>query len=274
MNEEIRHRVESNVALVEHIVTRMSAGFPDHIERDDLVQAGMLALVETAGRFDPDRGIAFSTFAGRRIEGAILDIIRREDWLPRSLRAKARQVNAVEQQLIEERGETPDQHAVAEAAELSIQELSELRHKVRRGVVMALDRPMNSGESAATLGDMLADDADELIAGLEDRELKAYIRSAVHLLPPRHRTVVVGYFLEGRPMDELGALLGVTQSRISQIKDDALNRIREGLKAQYEETPAAPSQRRRDRTRREYAAAIAADSTAQQRLEPVGQRPL
>lgn len=274
MNEDIRHRVESNVALVEHIVTRMSAGFPDHIERDDLVQAGMLALVETAGRYDPDRGVAFSTFAGRRIEGAILDVIRREDWLPRSLRAKSREINAVEQQLIEERGETPDQHTVAAAADLSVKELSDLRHKVRRGVVMALDRPMNTGESTTTLGDMIADDADDLIAGLEDRELKAYIRSAIHLLPPRHRTVVVGYFLEGRPMDELGALLGVTQSRISQIKDDALNRIREGLAAQYEETPAAPSQRRRDRTRREYAAAIADDTTAQERLRPVAEASL
>jgi RNA polymerase sigma factor for flagellar operon FliA len=68
MNQEIRDRIESNVALVEHIVTRMSAGFPNHIDRDDLVQAGMLALVETASRFDADRGVAFSTFAGRRIE--------------------------------------------------------------------------------------------------------------------------------------------------------------------------------------------------------------
>lgn len=267
MKDEIRRRIEGNVALVEHIVTRMSAGFPDHIDRDDLVQAGMLALVETAGRFDPDRGVAFSTFAGRRIEGAILDVIRHEDWLPRSIRAKARAVNAVEQKLVEERGETPDQRTIAAAADLSVKELSELRFKVRRGVVMALDRPMNVGDSTATLGDMIADDADELIAGLEDRELRAYIRSAVHLLPPRHRTVVVGYFLEGRPMDELGALLGVTQSRISQIKDDALRRIREGLAAQYTETPAEPTQRRRDRSRREYAAAIAGDTTAHQRLQ-------
>lgn len=271
MSQEVHHRVESNVALVEHIVTRMSAGFPAHIERDDLVQAGMLALVETAGRYDPERGVAFSTFAGRRIEGAILDVIRHEDWLPRSVRAKARELNNVEHELTAERGGTPDHRVVAEAADLSVKALSELRSKVRRGVIMALDRPMNSGDGASsTLGETIADvDADHPLAGLEDRELKAYIRSAIHLLPPRHRTVVVGYFLEERPMDELGALLGVTQSRISQIKDDALRRIRDGIEAQYRETPTEPSGRRRDRSRQEYAAAISDDSTAKSRLEPV-----
>ena len=102
MNKEVRTRIERNVALVEHIVTRMSARLPNHYERDDLVQAGMLALVESAGRFDEDRGVAFSTFAGRRIEGAILDVVRRDDWLPRSARAKARELAAVEQELLEQ----------------------------------------------------------------------------------------------------------------------------------------------------------------------------
>ncbi len=267
MEPDVRHRIENNVALVEHIVTRMSAGFPDHIERDDLVQAGMLALVETAGRYDPDRGVAFSTFAGRRIEGAILDVIRRDDWLPRSVRAKARELNAVEQTLLEKSAANPDERSVAEAADMSVQELSQLRGKIRQGVVMALDRPMSTSDGTSTLGDLVADDSTEdPTEGMEQREMKAYIRSAVHLLPERHRLVVVGYFLEGRPMDELGALLGVTQSRISQIKDDALRRIREGLEAQYDDTPEEKPVRRRDRTRKEYARAIADDSTHESRL--------
>jgi RNA polymerase sigma factor for flagellar operon FliA len=100
--------------------------------------------------------------------------------------------------------------------------------------------------------------------------MKAYVRSAIHLLPERHRLVVVAYFLDGRPMDEIATMLGVTQSRISQIKDDALRRIREGLTAQYAEEPQpASTGRRRDRTRLEYAAAIAADSTPQSRLAGV-----
>lgn len=270
MDAEIRHRIESNVALVEHIVTRMSAGFPDHIERDDLVQAGMLALVETAGRYDPDRGVAFSTFAGRRIEGAVLDVIRRDDWLPRSVRSKAREISTIEQGLLEKGDTSPTERTVADKADLSVKELSNLRGKIRKGVLMALDRPMTNSDGTSTLADMVpADDAEDALESLEDREMKAYIRSAIHLLPERHRLVVVGYFLDGKPMDELGTLLGVTQSRISQIKDDALRRIREGLAAQYDEAPQPETTRRRDRSRREYAKAIAADSTAQDRLEPL-----
>ena len=267
MDQEVRERVERNVALVEHIVTRMSAGFPDHIERDDLVQAGMLALVETAGRYDPERGVAFSTFAGRRIEGAILDVIRRDDWLPRSVRANARELAAVEQSLLEKGETSPDNRTVAEAADMTVEELSDLRGRIRQGVIMALDRPMSTGDGTATLGDLIPDlDSEDPLEGLEEREMKAYIRSAIHLLPERHRIVVVGYLIEGRPMDELGALLGVTQSRISQIKDDALRRIREGLAAQYEDMPEEATTRRRHRSRKEYADAIAADSTHEDRL--------
>jgi len=262
MNQEVRQRIESNVALVEHIVTRMSAGFPVHIERDDLVQAGMLALVETAGRYDPDRGIAFSTFAGRRIEGAILDVIRGEDWLPRSVRAKARGLAATEAALTQAGNTSPSAAAVAEAADMSVEELSTLRGKIRKGVVMALDRPAAS-QGSATLGDLIADETnDNPTEALEESELREYIRSALHLLPERQRVVIVGYFLEGRPMDELGALLGVTQSRISQIKDAAIQRMREGVDAQYEEAPAAVPTKRRERNRFEYASAIANETKA------------
>lgn len=270
MTQTVKDRIEKNVALVEHIVTRMSAGLPNHYERDDLVQAGMLALVESAGRFDPDRGVAFSTYAGRRIEGAILDVVRGEDWLPRSVRAQARNLAAVEQQLLESGEASPDSKTLAKAADMTTDELSKLQHKVRRGVLLALDKPIPVSEGSATLGDIIADDdAGDPIEGLEEAELTAYIRSAIHLLPERHRFVVVGYFLEERPMDELGAMLGVTQSRISQIKDDALRRIREGLAAQYDEQPAEKPMRRRDRSRMEYAQAIAADSTHDQRLSNV-----
>lgn len=267
MDQEVRNRIENNVALVEHIVTRMSAGLPNHYERDDLVQAGMLALVESAGRFDEERGVAFSTYVGRRIEGAILDVVRREDWLPRSVRAQARKLAAAEQELLEDGESAPDSEAVAKQADMTVKELSTLRSKIRRGVVLALDRPIPASDGAATLGDLIADDeAEDPVEGLEQAEMKAYIRSAIHLLPERHRFVVVGYFLEERPMDELGAMLGVTQSRISQLKDDALRRIREGLAAQYEDQPEEKPVRRRDRTRLQYAQAIAADTTHDERL--------
>jgi len=260
MNEDVKDRVERNVALVEHIVTRMAANFPEHICRDDLVQAGMVALIETAGRYDADRGVNFSTFAGRRIEGAVLDVIRHEDWVPRSVRARQREIAAVERELVEQHHESPSDRAVAEAADMTVDELSALRNKIRQGSIMALDRPVRHDDGASTLGDLIVDEeAPDPIESLEKSELQDYIRSAIHLLPERHRLVIIGYFLEGRQMDELAALIGVTQSRISQIKSDALERIRNGVDAQYvddDETPAPPT-RRRDASRRRYAEAIA-----------------
>lgn len=270
MTDEVRSRIEKNVALVEHIVNRMSAGLPNHYERDDLVQAGMVALVESAGRFDPERGVAFSTFVGRRIEGAILDVVRREDWLPRSVRSKARHLAAVEQQLLEAGEVNPGSAKLAQAADMTARELSQLQHKVRCGVLLTLDTPVPNREGSANLGDMIADDAaTDSLAGLEENELKAYIRSAIHLLPQRHRLVLVGYFLEERSMDELGGILGVTQSRISQIKDDALRRIREGLDAQYKLQPEERPVRRCDRSRLEYARAISDHTTARDRLDGI-----
>lgn len=264
--DEVKARIENNVALVEHIVTRMSAGLPNHYERDDLVQAGMLALVESAGRYDAERGVAFSTFVGRRIEGAILDLIRREDWLPRSVRSDARRLAAVEQDLLEDGNTSPSATELADAAGMTPHELSQLQQKVRRGVLLSLDRPVPTGDGTATLAETVDSGAEQLSTALEDQELHAYIDSAIDLLPERQRVVMIGYFREQRPMSELGAMLGVTQSRVSQIKDDALRRIREGIDAQYAESAAPASAGVRNRRQVEYAQAIAADTTHAERL--------
>ncbi|MFQ5557655.1 MAG: sigma-70 family RNA polymerase sigma factor, partial [Acidimicrobiales bacterium] len=160
---------------------------------------------------------------------------------------------------------------IAELAGMTVGELDKLRAQVRQGVIVALDRPVRMGDSTVSLGDTIADDdAEDPAEMLEAREMKAYVRSAIHLLPERHRLVIVAYFLEEKPMDEIAAFLGVTQSRVSQIKDDALKRIRAGVAVQYQTEPSeAPVRRRRDRSRAEYAAAIGKHSTPMERLVDV-----
>jgi len=273
LKSEAQERVKKNLPLVEHIVTRMASKLPAHLERQDLVQAGMVGLIEASQRFDADRGTAFSTFAGRRIEGAIIDVVRRDDWLPRSLRSKARTVSTMEQDFFNEQGRFPSDRELADIAGFTIDELVSVRRGVHRGVMLALDRGVGGDDGPATLGDLIPDTSSEgIVEGLEEREMKAYVRSAIHLLPERHRLVVVAYFLDERPMDEIAAILGVTQSRISQLKDDALKRIREGLDAQFEDDEAAadrPKRRRVDQRRISYASAIAQDTTMSQRLDPV-----
>jgi RNA polymerase sigma factor for flagellar operon FliA len=269
MDQTIRLRIESNIPFVEHIVTRMSAKFPQHTERSELVNAGMMGLVEASLRFDPDRGVAFSTFAGRRIEGAVLDVIRREDWVPRSVRAKARELLRAEESLATSGRHHLSEPELAEAAGMTVAEMQEIRAKVRNGVLLALDRPLRAdGANASTIGEALPDDtAVDPSEMLERREMNSYIRSAIKLLPERHRVVVTAYFLDEMSMDEIAALLGVTQSRVSQLKDDALERIRGGLSVQYQETQDdEPALRRRDRSRAQYAAAISAAETPSERL--------
>ncbi len=273
MAQRAQRPTEGNIPLVEHIVTRMSAHFPDHMERSEFVHAGMMGLVEASMRFDPDRGVAFSTFAGRRIEGAVLDVVRREDWTPRSVRVKGRELQRAEEALNLAGRHDASAEELAKAAGMSVEEMQTVRAKIKKGVLVALDRPLRTdGANLATVGDAIPDpEALDPAEVLEQREMKAYIRSAINLLPERHRLVITAYFLEERSMDEIAALLGVTQSRVSQLKDDALERIRGGLSVQYRESDDEPvSTRRRDRSRAEYAAAIArAESPAERLAMPV-----
>jgi RNA polymerase sigma factor FliA len=259
-----RRLVEENLPLVDHITKRVAATFPRHIDREELARAGMLGLVEAAIRFDPERG-RFSTFAGRRIEGAILDEVRRRSWVPRSVRSAARWLTQLEEQLVQDLGRRPSETELAGAAGLSVDELARHRSRAVHGYVDTLDRPAGP-EGDTTVADLVADATERAPdEQLEDLELTAYLRSAVANLPERHRLVIVGYFIEGRSMEELGRLLGVSQSRVSQLKDFALDLMRGAIESQYREGAAAPPQGRAQRSRAAYAAVVAADAAATRR---------
>lgn len=232
--------IEGNLALVQHVVLQVAGHFPRHVDRGELARAGALGLVEAARRYDAERGVPFDRFAARRIKGAILDAVRAADWAPRSVRALGRRLEEVEQRLATRHGSVPPPDVIAAELGVSADELSRLRDRVFRSVVLALEHVVPGGgdDEDLTLGDILADrTAIEPSEALEARELLGYLRDAVHLLPERHQTVVVGYFLEGRTSTELAAELGVTESRISQLRSEALVFLREGIEAQY--APAA-----------------------------------
>ena len=267
LTAEARHLVEDHLDLVDHIARRVTASFPRHVDREELVRAGTLGLVEAAARFDPTRG-RFAAFAGRRIEGAILDEVRRSSWVPRSVRTRARSLSVLEESLTHELGHLPGDDALADAAGLSRRELADHRSRSARGWLDTLDRAIGD-ESGVPLAELLADPhgrpTDERV---EAEELHAYVRSAVVNLPERHRLVIIGYFLEGRTMDELARLMGISQSRVSQLKDYALDLMRLGIERQYAEEPTATGTGRSQRARAAYAASVA-DSAA----EDLGRRP-
>jgi RNA polymerase sigma factor FliA len=260
--------IDNYLPLVEQIVAQVAVNFPRHVDRGELVRAGVLGLVEAAHRYDDARGVPFDRFAALRIRGAILDAVRAADWAPRSVRALARRVDATEQELANRLSRMPSPEELADATGTSVDDLRGLRDRVFRSVVLTLDYRAGADDPDMTLGDMLSDrTAPEPDEEMETRELLSYLRDAVGLLPERHRIVVVGYFLEGRSSDELARLLGVTESRVSQLRSEALVMLREGIEAQYQpereaEVPAGRVGRRKNA----YAAAIGSSSRWQDRL--------
>jgi RNA polymerase sigma factor for flagellar operon FliA len=268
--------VEANLPLVKHVVLQVAGHFPRHVDRHELARAGALGLVEAAQRFDPARGVPFDRFAARRIRGAILDAVRAVDWAPRSVRALGRALETAEQELANTHGSAPTRVQLADAMGMTEAELASVRDRVFRSVVLALEHGVSvagdDGESLS-LGDVLADrTAAEPAEDLEARELLGYLRDAVGLLPERHRTVIVGYFLENRTSAELAERLAVTESRISQVRSEALAMLREGIEAQYA-APLPPvavaGAARSDRRRATYASAIGEASAWRERLVAV-----
>ena len=238
--EELNARIEANLPLVKHVVFQVAVHFPRHVDREELARAGALGLVEAARRYDEDRGVPFERFAAQRIRGAILDSVRAADWAPRSVRLLARRLEATEQQLASELGRVPNVDEMAEALGVSHEELARLRDRLFRSVVLALDHETSDdSDEDLTLVDVLRDNsAVEPSEELESRELHTYLRDAVKLLPERQRFVIVGYFLEGKTSQDLARFLGVTESRVSQLRSEALRNLKLGIEAQYESGPA------------------------------------
>jgi RNA polymerase sigma factor for flagellar operon FliA len=266
---ERRRLIEANLPLVRHVVFQVAVHFPRHVDREELATAGSLGLVEAARRFDPDRGVPFDRFAARRIRGAILDAVRAADWAPRSVRNNARRLEAIEQRLASELGRSPTNDEIAQALGITSDDLHRLRDRLFRSVVLALEYEVNEADEELTLVEVLRDDASvEPSDELEHRELLAYMRDAVELLPDRHRTVIRGYFLHGHKSQALADELGVTESRISQLRSEALIMLREGIQAQYSMNQfdhAEPVGRVAKRKAR-YAGAIAERSAWAERL--------
>jgi RNA polymerase sigma factor for flagellar operon FliA len=270
-SQELSKLIEQHLPLVKHIVFQVAVHFPRHVERDELARAGALGLVEAARRYDAARGVPFDRFAAQRIRGAILDAVRAADWAPRSVRTLARKLESVEQRLATELGRVPSSIEMADALGMSRAELSRLQDRLFRSVVLALEHEVNDEtDEDLTLVDILCDASSiEPLEELESRELHSYLRDAVSLLPERHRLVIVGYFLEGRTSLELARFLGVTESRVSQLRSEALAMLKEGIEAQYVGQPVTEPPAKVGRVARRkatYAVAISEASGWKHRL--------
>jgi RNA polymerase sigma factor for flagellar operon FliA len=216
--------IRAHMPLVGHLVRDMLTRIPNHIHRDDLTSAGLHALVTAARGWDPDRGIPFHRFASTRIRGAILDELRSLDWATRSVRTKARATDSTRQNLTTTLGRTPTNEELAQALGTTTTDLHRTDNDVQRATVLSLQ-----GFTTASADDLVT----EPTPGPEDmllrREQIGYLHHAIASLPERLQTVITEYFLNERPMADIAADLGVTESRISQLRAEALSLLKDGL---------------------------------------------
>jgi RNA polymerase sigma factor for flagellar operon FliA len=254
--------VKAHMPLVGHLVREMLARVPAHVSRDDLLSAGYAALVAAARGFDEGRGVPFARFAAARVRGALLDELRGLDWASRSVRQRARRTDSARQELTAELGRTPSPAEVAERLGCAVEDITAADDDVQRAVVFSLQ-----GFATAGAEDMVTEPG----VGPEDmlirRERMGYLTHAVEALPERLRAVVRGYFFEERPMAQIAAELGVTESRVSQLRSEALGLLRDGLNTHLDPALADPA---KDgcvaRRRSAYFEAIADGGTLKSRL--------
>ena len=231
--------VEQNLPLVGHLVREILSRVPAHVRRDDLTSAAMMGLTVAAQGFDATRGVPFPRYAAIRIRGALVDELRGMDWAARSVRTRGRELDAVRSQLTAALRRTPRREEIAAALGITTAELAGLDNDIARANPLSLQ-----GFAPESGPDTLPDHHDGPEALLVLREQLGYLHDAIDLLPERLRYVVTAYFFEQRHMADIGAELGVSESRISQLRAEALTLIRDGLNAHLEPT-AAPSRRGR-----------------------------
>ena len=261
---EQEEMIRQHMPLVGHLVRDMLTRIPNHIHRDDLTSAGLHALVTAARGWDPDRAIPFHRFATARIRGAILDELRSLDWATRSVRAKARTTDATRQSLTTTLGRTPSTEELAQALGTTTTDLQQTDNDVQRATVLSLQ-----GFTTSSADDLVT----ERTPGPEDmllrREQIGYLHHAIDALPERLQYVITEYFLKERPMADIAEDLGVTESRISQLRAEALSLLKDGLNTHLD-PELAPSPENPEsiiaRRRASYYSTIAGNTSLRSRL--------
>jgi len=216
-----------HIPLLHHVVGRMCFDLPGSIERDDLLGFGMLGLIMAADSFEPERGLQFSTYAFSRIRGSVLDGLRRMDFLPRGRREKVRALDRVLRNLEQQKGQPPAIEEIAEELNCSAEELDEVMHSARIAGCISLD----DGPSIE-LVQMLTDPrSEDPVGSAEWEEMKRLLIDVIDELPEQEKLVITLYYGEELLLKEIGEVLDLTESRVSQIHTRALYRMNRAIRS-------------------------------------------
>jgi RNA polymerase sigma factor for flagellar operon FliA len=229
--QSLRDRLVLHYApLVKYVAGRVGTGLPAHVEVADLIQSGIFGLVDAIEKFEPERGLKFETYAMQRIRGAILDDLRAQDWVPRSVRGRAREVERALERLGAQLRRTPTDAELADELGLSLHELRDVYAQLQLTSVVALDELAAAGRGPTPLADILEDqEALDPVALLVDQDNRRQLAQAIAHLAERDRVVVTLYYFENLTLAEIGRVLGVTESRVCQLHTRAVLRLRAKL---------------------------------------------
>ncbi|MEW6278098.1 MAG: FliA/WhiG family RNA polymerase sigma factor [Candidatus Eremiobacterota bacterium] len=229
--EERTSLIEECAPLVRHIAERIAVMLPAHVDLQDLVHDGTVGLIEALNRFEPDRGIKFSTFASGRIRGAILDGLRACDWVSRGVRRRGRELHQAEEHLYQLLKRTPTTREICQHTGLEADEVMRRQRETCEGLVLSLDEVANAALGFdTTLSETVADPGRPTDSHLLDRELVGQLKQGLRTLNEREQTILQLYYFEGLGVKDIASLLGVTSARVSQLHGRALGRLREHLK--------------------------------------------
>lgn len=226
---------ESRVELINHYsyLVKITAGrlvtsLPGGLDREDLIGAGVIGLVKSVDQFDPTRDVKFETYAIALIRGAILEMLRDEDWVPRSIREKLKALDRAVVRLEMELGRPASEMEIAENMGISVQEVTELLVRMGRTNVYSLDDILGGtdGDDHIHFVELIVDENANTGGEIEGRELRRILAQGVDKLPERERLVVALYYFEGLTFKEIGRVLGVSESRVYQLHTQAMTRLR------------------------------------------------
>ena len=239
-DERARERlVVAYSPLVKYVSGRMASGLPAHVDEADLISYGLVGLINAIERFEPEREIKFETFAITRIKGSIIDELRSLDWVPRSVRARARQIEKANAKLEHQLHRAPTDQEMADKLEVSVEEFQESLVRISNSSVIALDELWTvsdaSGDQVSLLDTIQDPQALDPAMEMDTTEMKDRLADAIARLPEREKLVVALYYYENLTLREIGEVLGVTESRVSQLHTKAVLRLKSGLQSELGE---------------------------------------
>jgi len=222
--------------LIKYIANRIAIRLPSHIDTEDIVNTGVLGLMDAIEKFDPTRGVKFETYAEFRVKGAILDELRALDWVPRSVRKIATWLETANASLEKKLGRPAYDEELAEAMDIEVDKLHELLSRAGGISLLSLEMVINKNDGKRPLMDFLsAKDDQNPVESMKLEEMRDIVADCIELLPEKEKLVVSLYYYDELTMKEIGSVLKLTESRVSQIHTKAVMRLRGKLRRTLEE---------------------------------------